>query len=185
MPVLLDLDARIRAALTAYHTPWLDPLMWALTVAGVLGLIWICIAGVMAAWAPRLRPAAWQVVVAVVLAQVVVDGVLKPAFARARPFTTSDTVRVIAYRSTTHSFPSGHATSSFAAATVLAFAVRRRWPAFTLATLVAFSRIYVGVHYPLDVVSGALLGTGLGVLVTGGRAWYSRGSSNAPTAVPR
>ena len=62
----------------------------------------------------------------------------------------------------TFSFPSGHATVAFACATVLALAVPRlRWWLYALAALIAFSRVYVGVHYPGDVLVGALLGVAI------------------------
>jgi undecaprenyl-diphosphatase len=57
------------------------------------------------------------------------------------------------------SFPSGHAATSFAAATILSFAFPRLAPfLFVLAALIAWSRVYVGVHYPLDIIGGAILG---------------------------
>ena len=184
---LLALDVSLRMWLTQHHAPWLDTPMWLLSLSGVGGSIWIGIAGAMAAWRPRLRLAAWQLVLVVLLAQLVVDHGLKPWIARERPFVADPTSRVVGYQSRTHSFPSGHAASSFAAATVLSFAVGGRGLAlaWVLALGIALSRIYIGVHYPLDVAAGALVGAALGVWVTGGRAWYTRGSYNAPRLVPR
>jgi undecaprenyl-diphosphatase len=64
------------------------------------------------------------------------------------------------------SFPSGHAATSFAGAALLtAFAPRFAAPLFLIAAAIAWSRVYVGVHYPLDVVAGALLGLGVAAVL--------------------
>lgn len=186
MTPLLTIDAALRDVLVRWHTPWLDWVMWTLTTIGVGGSVWLCIALLMAVWRPHLRAAAWQIVLAALLTLVLVDVVTKPLVARPRPFVTIATARVVGYKTPTYSFPSGHAAVSFAAATVLAHASRRRrgvW--FGLAALIAISRVYVGVHYPLDIIAGTALGLAIGVIVTGGRAWYSGGSSAAPHSVPR
>ncbi len=184
---LLTADAAARAWLVAHHTPWLDVILWTLSALGVGGALWMAMAAVMASCVPRLRAPAWQVVLAVILAQGVVDWGIKPLVGRPRPFVTDATSRVVGYQPSTYSFPSGHSASSFAAATVLAYALTRQRAAivWALAATVAFSRIYIGVHYPLDVVVGSLIGVLIGVLVTGGRAWYIGGSSTASPLVPR
>ena len=184
---LLAVDAALRDWIVQFNAPAIDAVMWFFSAIGYFGGIWAVIAIVMAAWAPRLRPIAFQVLVALLLTQGVVDLGVKPFVARPRPFVTTITTRVVGhYRPPTYSFPSGHAALSFASATVLAFGVPR-WKAFwfALAALIAFSRVYIGVHYPLDVTCGALLGVAVGVLVSGGRAWYSRGSYFSALDVPR
>jgi undecaprenyl-diphosphatase len=88
-----------------------------------------------------------------------VSSLLKDAIPRARPHD-----HALVSRPHTHSFPSGHATSSFACATVLALMLPRlRVPLFLLAAAISWSRVYVGVHWPLDVLAGAALGVGIGV----------------------
>ena len=77
-------------------------------------------------------------------------------------------------RETSHSFPSGHASTAFAGATMLAaYVPRLRVPLYLLATLIALSRLYNGVHYPTDVIAGAVLGTATALLL---RAAARRGS---------
>ena len=84
---------------------------------------------------------------------------LKPVFGTERPSSRYAEPRPLVHAPTDGSFPSGHAATSFAAATVLTYAWPRWWPAFLLLALgIGFSRVYVGVHYPLDVVGGAVLG---------------------------
>jgi undecaprenyl-diphosphatase len=184
---LLAADAALRDWIVQFNAPAVDAVMWFFSAIGYFGGIWAVLAIVIAAWAPRLRPIAFQVVVALALTQGVVDLAVKPFVARPRPFVTTVSSRVVGhYRPPTYSFPSGHAALSFAGATILVFGVPR-WKAswLALASLIAFSRVYIGVHYPLDVTCGALLGVAIGVLVSGGRAWYSRGSLFAALDVPR
>ena len=81
------------------------------------------------------------------------------------------------------SFPSGHTTMAFACATVIAWCVPRlAFPAFVLAGAIAWSRVYVGVHWPLDVLGGAALGLAVGTVTLGflGRRWrFEAGGDSA------
>jgi undecaprenyl-diphosphatase len=79
----------------------------------------------------------------------------------------AENVRVLGYVGNSYSFPSGHAIFSFMAAFVLGHGRGWRWqaPLFLFAVLVAWSRIYVGAHYPLDVAAGAVVGIACGWLV--------------------
>jgi undecaprenyl-diphosphatase len=104
----------------------------------------------------------WGVLLLTVVAVALADWAataIKALSDRRRPFVRYPEPRVLVPRPHDASFPSGHAATSFAAATILSFAFPKAAPAFiVLAAAVAYSRVYVGVHYPLDVIAGAALG---------------------------
>lgn len=94
----------------------------------------------------------------------VVQKRVKPLFRRERPFVNRE-ARVVGIRPADHSFPSGHAASSFAAATALAYFYPRTAPlGYTLATGVALSRVHLGVHFPSDTAIGGAIGIAIGTL---------------------
>ena len=106
-------------------------------------------------------------IIGFLIADNIVD-ILKRYFARPRPCNELQNIRLLVSCSGSFSFPSGHAATSFAMASIIGHLYRSgAVPAFLLAFLVAFSRIYVGVHYPYDVLGGAVVGgvTGGGILL--------------------
>jgi undecaprenyl-diphosphatase len=118
----------------------------------------------------RLPPAVLSGLVAVGTAAALTS-MLKDLFGRVRPALADPRIEALVPTPDSASFPSGHASTAFAAAIAVgAFYPRLRWPLLGLAGLVGLSRIYLGVHYVLDVLAGAALGLALGLLVV----WASR-----------
>ncbi|HZU14153.1 MAG TPA: phosphatase PAP2 family protein [Chloroflexota bacterium] len=140
---------------------WLDPIMIWATKAGTKGTVWTGIAaGLLINDRVHSRWVALLMLVALLVAQGTINLVLKPLFRRARPYETPGLARLLVAAPGPHSWPSAHAGSSFASAVVLAIAYPLWAPAaLLLALLVAYSRIYVGVHYPLDVLAGIIIGS--------------------------
>lgn len=166
------IEQALLAWLAAHRVPALDSVMLALTAVGRGGAIWIIAALARASAGRRRWMAAWQVVLAVTLAWVVPDAVVKPLTHRARPFVASPGLQVVGERPAGYSMPSGHASSAVAGA----YALTAMWPTgrlvcWTLAALITFSRAYLGVHYPTDLLAGALLGWFIGWFVVGRTRW--------------
>jgi membrane-associated phospholipid phosphatase len=136
-----------------------------------------------------------QVVIADAVADVLAYA-LRHAIGRPRPPSVYAEPEPLVSVPHSSSFPSGHAATSFACATTLAFAAPRLAPGFfVLAAAIAWSRVYVGVHYPLDVLGGALLGVLVATLLrflarrwrwgAGGHSSISTGPESAPPSAAR
>jgi len=174
MPALWDLDRGAFHVIHGWREPWLDPIMQAITVTG---LGWVQLGGILLAFALLrgrrqraglregwlgLNPVAWSALAAGVLSGVV-RLPLAVWIARERPsnFSSAIPMEQVFGRS---SFPSGHTTTSFAIAVVVLLMLGGSrlawagWLALVWAGAVGFSRIYVGVHFPSDVIGGAALG---------------------------
>lgn len=152
------------------------PVITDLHRAGIWPLI--VVAALLIFWIYKQRAKAAKTIVLLVLSVALSDmlcyRVLKPHFNRSRPQASGVEARLLTEKHTGLSFPSNHAANNFAAANTLAYVMPSfAWLWFLIATLIAYSRVYVGVHFPLDVVAGASVGILVSMLVWRlfGRRW--------------
>ena len=168
---LRGVDQRLFHKINAVWThPWLDTLFPPLTDLHKAPLFWVFSTVGLLWWLHVKRGKALKTIIAVALAVALTDMVshrlIKRSFQRARPQKAGISVVLRTQPHLGYSFPSNHAANSFAAAAVLAsFEPSLAVPAFLAAALVAYSRVYVGVHFPCDVLAGGLLGFLMGWLV--------------------
>jgi undecaprenyl-diphosphatase len=155
------LDHHLQRWVVEHRVGALDPLLVALSRLGSFGLVWV-FAAALAALAARRRDVLLLTIAAVAAADLAALA-LKVIVDRPRPYLQDPTQHPIVRPLLDYSLPSGHAATSFAAATVLArFRPDLAVPLYVLAAAIAWSRVYVGVHYPSDVLVGALLGLVIG-----------------------
>lgn len=140
------------------RTDFLDAIAAGLSIAFEGGIVWFAIAAILFVFR-RTRAAGIMVICAMLLVLLVGEFGMKNIFCRLRPCHIDGTVPLAVHMPSSYSFPSGHTGSSFAAAGAI-FAFNKKWglPALVLALVVGLSRMYLFVHYPTDVLAGALLG---------------------------
>jgi undecaprenyl-diphosphatase len=133
-----------------------------------LFLISVIVLALILGWrgSTRIKLGIALALICVVLLDPFTHYILKPLFARPRPCHVLDDLRFIVGCGGRYGFPSNHAVNVFAAMTVLSLFIRRYWGVFiAIAVLVGLSRIYLGRHYPTDVLAGALIGTVLSIFL--------------------
>ncbi len=172
MDTLLEWDAALFLYLNGWHGAVVDRVMAAVTDKYTWVPLYLVLIGVSIRCFRRRAPSVLLAAALVVGgAELITGGIMKPAFERLRPChdpALREKVHLVVECGGRYGFASGHASDTFAAATFFSLVLRRfsahaLW-LFAWAALVAYSRVYVGVHYPLDIVAGALVGAALGAL---------------------
>lgn len=168
MAYLAELDARLLLYIQdALRCEPLHSFWRGISFLGDLGWFWI-FTGVLLALNPKTRTAGLTAIAALVLSTFISNVILKNAVMRPRPFEALPQIMPLVTHASGYSFPSGHTTAAFACA----FVYYKMLPKFfgaaimAIAVLVAFSRLYLGVHYPGDILGGivtAYLGSQLAV----------------------
>lgn len=153
-----------------WTSPMLDRIMPVLSVSGNLGVIWLVLLGAIAAFGKKTGREIALAGLAALAIGFVSSELLKDLTMRPRPFLVLDHVRLLVSAPHSYAFPSGHATSSFAVASGVVLAGRKLlkkvplwgWGMLALAAAISYSRLYVGVHWPVDVAAGVMMGLGSG-----------------------
>ncbi len=167
MHYITELDFSILHAMAQYlHTPLGDAVMPLISRLANGGFIWLGVAVVLLFFKKYRRYVPYYLAT-LALCFLVGEGVMKHLVARPRPFRM-ESIALLIREPGGYSFPSGHSMASFGAAVFLCHMKKSVGIAFlVLAGIIAFSRLYLMVHFPSDVLAGSMLGVGIGLLVSG------------------
>ncbi|MGI5893260.1 MAG: phosphatase PAP2 family protein [Candidatus Merdivicinus sp.] len=180
MEWILQMDNAILNGIQQIRTGFGDWFMPLVTKLGDAGIIWILLTVVLLCFR-KTRKAGVAMAIGLIVNLIFCNLLIKPLVGRIRPFEANGFTDLLVSPPKDPSFPSGHSSASFAAASAL-FLYYKKWgiAALLLASLIAFSRLYLYVHYPTDVFCGILLGIVSGLL--GGYVqyrWYQFRQKNA------
>lgn len=153
----------------------LDPFMKLYTQLGNTGMLFIVLGLVLLCFKPTRR-AGLSALCAMLIGLIVVNLTIKPLAARARPWLVIENFVSLVEEHDPNSFPSGHTNAAFAFALAVCMSAPKRWmkvSAVCAAAVMGLSRLYVGVHFPSDVLTGAAIGSLCGLLGAWviGKAW--------------
>jgi undecaprenyl-diphosphatase len=168
--VTASIDDRLAVWVATHrYAPLDDPFVWLGTI-GRLGLVWAAVALVVGAATGRGLRGSLLLALLTGLVAFAADSAsfgVKDLVHRPRPFVSHPQIHPL-YVVHSSSFPAGHAATAFAGATLLSYVAPRAAPALVaLALLIGFSRVYVGVHYPADVLAGAAIGAAVALAAIG------------------
>lgn len=156
LPILDWIQAHLQSG-------FMDKFMPFITKFGDHGLFWMIVAAVLFIF-PKTRKTGLGMAIAMMIGLLVCNVTLKPLVGRIRPYDLQAelgiTIQLLGERMHDFSFPSGHTIASFEAAVVMLKNSKKLGiPAMILAVLITFSRLYLYVHYPTDVIASIILGT--------------------------
>jgi len=157
---ITQIDFNILNAIQSIRNPFLDTIMPLITFLGSGGIVWAVTALIMLCF-KKSRKTGIVIIVSLLLGLFLSTMGLKNVIARERPYNTEGALLTVENLliGGRFSFPSGHAISSFSAATaILLYSKKSAIPAIILAALICFTRLYLYVHFPSDVICGALFG---------------------------
>lgn len=144
----------------------LDPFMKRYTQLGNTGMLFIAL-GVLLLFFKPTRKAGLSALCAMLIGLIVVNFTIKPLVSRPRPWLVIENFANLVPEHDPNSFPSGHTNAAFAFALAVCMSAPKRWMKITavcMATVMGLSRLYVGVHFPSDVLAGAVIGSLCGLL---------------------
>jgi len=161
----MPVDGRTAVWVATHRIAGLDGIFVWLGNIDRIGAIWVALAAILCAVTRRGWRESVGLVIVTALTTFAADSLafgVKDLTSRTRPFVAHPEIHPL-YVVHSSSLPAGHAATAFAGATFLTYVWRRGWPGFfALAIAICYSRVYVGVHYPTDVLAGAVLGLAVG-----------------------
>lgn len=161
MNAILEWDASVLLWIQEnMRTDLMTTIMKAITRLGDGGSLWIVLAIVLLAL-NKTRKVGATSALALIITFLTVNVGIKNVVARTRPYEVIEGLTNLVGKQSDFSFPSGHSAHAFAVGVVILIMMPKKIgvPVFVISILMAFSRLYVGVHYPTDVIAGVVLGT--------------------------